>query len=84
MRTHIVRIGNSRGIRIPKALMEQTGLRDEVDLSVREGALVVVPVSDVRAGWDEAFAEMARRGDDLPLDTERAAHSFDDEEWEWK
>jgi antitoxin MazE len=84
MRTHIVRIGNSRGIRIPKVMLEQTGLSDEVDLSVREGRLIVLPASDARAGWEQAFAEMAQHGDHGPVAGEALQHSFDDEEWEWK
>jgi antitoxin MazE len=67
MKTRIIRIGNSQGIRIPKPLLEQTGLRDEVELSVQDDALIIRPARTPRAGWADAFREMARRGDDAPL-----------------
>lgn len=85
MRTHIVKMGNSRGVRIPKALIEQAGLDDEVEIAARRDCLIIRPVVQPRAGWDEAFAEMARRGDDRPIDGGRPVrHSFDEEEWEWR
>ena len=85
MKVHIVKMGNSRGVRIPKALLEQTGLEGEVEITVRKDSLVIRPVARPRAGWDAAFAEMARRGDDRLVAGDVAAdHSFDQEEWEWK
>jgi antitoxin MazE len=85
MRAHIIRVGNSKGVRIPKTLLAQTGLAGEVEITASKNALVIRPVVRPRAGWGEAFAAMAQRGDDrllegaAPLD-----HSFDEEEWEWK
>jgi antitoxin MazE len=84
MKTRIVRIGNSQGIRIPKPLLEQTGLRDEVELSVQDDALIIRAARKPRAGWAEAFEEMARRGDDALLgDTPPSLSSWDEDEWEW-
>jgi antitoxin MazE len=84
MKTRIVRIGNSQGIRIPKPLIEQTGLRDEVELSVQDDALIIRPAKRARAGWTAAFQEMARRGDDAPLDdAPPSLSSWDEDEWEW-
>ncbi len=84
MKTRIVRIGNSQGIRIPKPLLEQTGLRDEVELSVQDDALVIRPARKARAGWAEALREMARRGDDALLDQARSGmSSWDKDGWEW-
>ena len=51
MKTKIIRIGNSKGIRLPKPLLEQVGLVSEVDLEVRDGALVISPAEPLRAGW---------------------------------
>ena len=65
MKTRIVRIGNSRGIRIPKALLEQTGLSGDVELHIQEHALLIKAVARPRAGWDQAFKTMAERGDDV-------------------
>ena len=83
IKTQLVRIGNSRGIRIPRVVMEQAGLRGELELEVRRKQLVVRPASRPRQGWDDRFREMAERGDDRPLWPEAALTSFDDKEWEW-
>jgi len=82
MKTKIVRIGNSRGVRIPKPLLEQAGLEDEVMLRVIEGAIVIEAESLPRAGWDEAAALAHQRGDDELLDP--TSTSFEDSDWEWK
>ena len=55
MKTRIVRIGNSRGVRIPKLLLEQTGLDGEVDISVRDDGLMIRPARKAREGWEAAF-----------------------------
>ena len=88
MRSKLVRIGNSKGIRLPKALLQAAGLEDAVDLRVEDGKLVIRPVSrrkHPRAGWDEAFARMAERGDDKLLDAE-AVHretEWERDQWTW-
>lgn len=82
MKTRLVQIGSSKGIRIPKPLIEQAGLRDEVDVTVRGDAIIVRPLVDPRDGWAEAFQEMAKRGDDVLLD-EVVATEWDASEWEW-
>ena len=84
MRTRIVKIGNSQGVRIPKALLEESGLQGEVDMSVRDGALLITRAGQPRQGWSEAFRQMAQRGDDELLDGDLAtSDSFDAESWEW-
>jgi antitoxin MazE len=84
MKTRIVRIGNSRGIRIPKVLLEQAELADEVDISVQDKSLVIRPVRKPREGWAASFDEMAARGDDALLDGDTPSlTSWDEEEWEW-
>jgi antitoxin MazE len=82
VRASIVRIGNSRGLRIPKALLDQCGIEDAVDLTVEPGQLVLRPIRRARAGWAEAAAAMAARGDDRLLDP-AAPTVFDGDEWEW-
>jgi antitoxin MazE len=85
MKAHLVRIGNSQGIRIPKPLLEQTGLQDEVEIEVEDQRLVIRAVNNPRAGWDEAFAAMARQGDDVLLDGDELVPTrWDEEEWEWQ
>jgi antitoxin MazE len=84
MKTRIIRIGNSQGVRIPKPLLEQTGLEGEVDLHVKDNALIITKKRRPRAGWAKAFKEMATRGDDKPLDGNLPClSSWDEEEWEW-
>ena len=68
MRAHIVKTGNSWGLRIPRALLEQTGLRGAVEITARKGCLVVGPAGQPRAGWEAKFREMSRQGDDQLLD----------------
>jgi antitoxin MazE len=85
MRTRIVKIGNSRGIRIPKALLNESGLHGEVEIIARGGSLVISAAAPARHGWDEAFREMAARGDDRLLDDDvTTAESFEAKDWEWK
>jgi antitoxin MazE len=85
MKTKIVRIGNSRGIRIPKLLIEQTGLSGEVEIRAKHDSLVITPARAVRAGWARAFSEMAKRGDDALLDRGMPIETAADEgNWEWR
>ena len=81
MKVELVRIGNSRGIRIPKPLIEQCGFGDAVDLHVEQDRLIIAR-SSPRQGWKEAFAAAGRRQRDrLPL--EAIPNDFDTEEWTW-
>ena len=82
-KTRIVRIGNSRGIRVPKILLDQAQLPDEVELHAEPGRLVVQGARRPRMGWAEAARAMSKQGHDDLLD-EPAATRFDREEWEWQ
>ena len=85
MRTKIVRIGNSRGIRIPKPLLEETGLEGEVEIVAEDRGLVVRPIRSPRDGWARAFIEMAERGEDRLLDEgSMPPTDWEDGEWEWQ
>ena len=81
----IVKIGNSQGIRIPKILLEQSGLTKEVELEVQDNKIIISPINDIRTGWDEAFRIMAENNDDHLLDEENLINqsSWDTEEWDW-
>jgi antitoxin MazE len=84
MLTKVVPIGNSRGIRIPKAMLEHCGFGAEVELQVKNGALILRPVHAPRAAWAEAFGAMAAANDDVLVhENTRAATRFDAEEWKW-
>lgn len=84
MRARLIRVGNSRGLRLPKSLLRQARLEEDVEIDVERNALVIRPVRKARAGWDDAFARMARRGDGVPLDiTEASTTRWDEDEWRW-
>ena len=82
MKARLIRIGNSRGIRLPKPLIAQAGLTDEVELRLHAGAITIRPAADPRAGWAEAAKLMRERGDDRLLDPPTPTH-FDADEWTW-
>ena len=85
MKTKIVKIGNSRGIRIPKPLIAQVGIQEDVEISIEENRLVIAPAHHPRSDWAEAFQAMASRGDDSLLESAVVMGTiWDEEEWEWK
>ncbi|MEP6780074.1 MAG: AbrB/MazE/SpoVT family DNA-binding domain-containing protein [Gemmatimonadaceae bacterium] len=79
MRARIVQIGNSRGLRLAKPLLEEAGLTDEVEIRAQAGALIITPVQSPRAGWAEAAVKY---GPDKLIDAPSSTR-FDDEEWAW-
>jgi antitoxin MazE len=82
MKTKLVRIGNSRGIRIPKPLLEQAGLSDEVELRLVDSRIVIESASRPRAGWADAASNFHARGGDQLLD-EVTPTDFDESGWDW-
>jgi antitoxin MazE len=83
IKTRLVRIGNSQGIRIPRVVVEQADLRGDLELEVRRRQLVIRSASRPRQGWENRFRAMAERSDDRPLWPEATLTSFDEKEWEW-
>ena len=78
----VVQIGNSKGIRIPKAILEQCNIRDQIELEVKAGKIILAPVSEApRKGWDEAFSKMAENNDDSLLIPDSVEIDMDN--WEW-
>jgi antitoxin MazE len=83
MRASVVRIGNSRGIRIPKALLEHYRLTDAVELEMEDDHLVIRrPFSKPRQGWEDAFRVMHQHGADKLLD-QKTPTAWDRTEWQW-
>jgi len=81
MRAQIVRIGNSQGIRIPKVLLEESGISGEVELEIAGEGILIRKVCKPRAGWDEAFRAFADADDDLsPVEV---SSDFDRKDWQW-
>ncbi len=83
MKTRIIPIGNSRGIRIPKSFIEEAGFENEVEIRVVESGVLIEKVHAPRAGWGEAAEKLRERGEDGLLD-EPVPNDFDESEWEWK
>ncbi|NJM49425.1 MAG: AbrB/MazE/SpoVT family DNA-binding domain-containing protein [Alkalinema sp. RU_4_3] len=84
LRTKLIKIGNSQGIRLPKTLLEQSGILGEVEIELQPEGLMIRPIAPPppRAGWEKAFAEMNALRDDRLLD-QPAATTWEETEWEW-
>jgi antitoxin MazE len=82
VKTRIIKIGNSKGVRIPKILLDQSDLGEEVELEVYEGRIVIRTARSPREGWEEQFKLMAVHGDDQLLDPPLST-TWDEEDWEW-
>lgn len=84
IKTRLIKIGNSQGIRLPKLLLDQIGLVEEVELEVQPDQIVIRPAQQPRYGWEEQFQAMAKSGDDRLLDGETLSLStWDVDEWVW-
>ncbi len=82
MRSRIVRIGNSQGVRLPKLMIEQAGLAEDVELRVEAGQIVIAAPRKTRAGWAEAARRAHEAGHDR-LESSGLTR-FDKTEWEWR
>ena len=82
MKTRLVRIGNSKGIRLPKPLIEQAGLTEEVELQVRGNTIIIAARKSPRSDWAEAAQRLAAEDGDRMLDVPTPTR-FDEAEWQW-
>jgi antitoxin MazE len=81
MEVSVIKIGNSKGIRLSKTLLDKYNIQDTVEVILEKGQIVIKPLSRPRKGWEKAFKEMAENGDDRLLIND----VFDDENLEeWK
>lgn len=80
IKTKIIKIGNSRGIRISYTLLEQAGLTDEVEIRVEGDQLIIQSRRSPRQDWEALFSAMAKNADDRLLD-ELPPTRWDEEEW---
>ncbi|WP_420458991.1 AbrB/MazE/SpoVT family DNA-binding domain-containing protein [Neolewinella sp.] len=64
MEAKIVKIGNSKGVRIPKKVLQEYAIEDTIEMNLLKEGILIKPARKVREGWDEAFAKMAAEGDD--------------------
>lgn len=82
VKARIIKIGNSQGIRLPKAWLDQLNFGDEVEIIVRPDQLVIRSPYHARQGWEQKFATMAQYGDDTLVDPVIPTQ-WEQEEWEW-
>jgi antitoxin MazE len=80
MKVNLVAVGNSRGVRLPKAIIEQCGFGDAVEMTVEDGRVVLSRPAAPRAGWAEAFVGGEEAVLLLPDD---ASAEWDEAEWRW-
>jgi antitoxin MazE len=83
MKTQIIQIGNSQGIRIPKVLLEETKMTGEVDLEVREDGILIRNIQKPRGDWDAIFTSLAENDDDETLDAASSPTAFEKKGWQW-
>lgn len=84
IKVKIIRIGNSKGIRLSKSLIEQYNMKDEVLLEAKKDSIVIRPFKKPRADWEKSFEKMQLRGDDELFDKETEIElEWDQEEWKW-
>ncbi|MCB0751395.1 MAG: AbrB/MazE/SpoVT family DNA-binding domain-containing protein [Ignavibacteriae bacterium] len=85
MITKVIKIGNSRGIRIPKTMIDQSGITDKVEIETKENKIIIKGIPQKRKNWEAAFEKMAQNNDDILLDKESLdnQNSWDEEEWTW-
>ena len=82
MKATIIPIGNSKGIRIPKAILEQCNINEEVSLEVKDNCIIIKPIKNKpRKGWDGYFKMMKEKKDDKLLINDQV--DLEMEDWEW-
>lgn len=70
MKTKLIRIGNSQGIRIPKPVIEEIGLSGKIEMILKDNQVILHSAEQTRKGWDSAFEKMAEEQDDQLIDKE--------------
>ncbi len=81
MEIPVINIGNSKGIRLSKSVLEQYNISDTLELILEKGRIILKPKSVPRKGWEKSFAQIHKNGDDsLLIDDVFEDESFD----EWK
>ena len=84
IKTRIIKIGNSQGVRIPKLLLERSNLAGEVELEAEDNRIIIRSTKQPRQDWERAFRAMAERGDDSLLDGNPSSQTqWDEDEWQW-
>jgi antitoxin MazE len=82
MKTQIIQIGNSQGVRIPKVLLQESGITGEVELELSQDGILIRNISKPRAHWDAIFRSLQESENDVSLDPVHSA-DFDTRRWQW-
>jgi len=81
MDVSVIKVGNSRGIRLSKTILDRYNIKDTLEVIMEKGYMILKPKTEVRKGWDDAFRQMHENGDDKLVDID----VFEDETFEeWK
>ena len=83
IQTELIRIGNSRGVRIQKPIIEECRLGNKVELRVQNDCLIISSARRPRAGWEELFRAAGPSVHDEALLEPLQANDFDRKEWNW-
>lgn len=78
MELSVIKIGNSKGLRLSKAILDKYGIKDKVELILEEKQIILKPLDQPRKGWDQAFKKMHENGEDeLLMDDVFEDENFD-------
>jgi antitoxin MazE len=83
LKTRLVQIGNSRGIRLPKTLLAEAQLADQIELRAEPGCIFIRSAKPPRFGWADAARRMREFDEDRLMDATPSS-KFDREEWKWQ
>ena len=85
MKTKIIRVGNSQGVRITKPLIEKSGITEAIEMILRDNGIVLRSAKKNRKDWEASFGKMAEQGDDALLVKEEMENpsDWDEAEWAW-
>jgi len=82
MLINLIKIGNSKGIRIPSYIIKECNIKDKIELEIAENTITIRAVENPRADWESGFQKMHKNKDDkLVIDEEIDINAGD---WEWK
>ena len=81
MKTEIIKIGNSKGIRIPAYILKECNITGKISMEVKDGKIIITPLEEPRRGWGKKFEYMKNNGDDKLIISEDIG--LDAEDWEW-
>lgn len=85
MKTKVIKIGSSRGIKIPSTILDRCGVRNEVEFEIIKSKIIIKSAARIRENWDIAFQKMSKNQDDVLFDNQLIINqtTWDEEEWEW-